>query len=118
MSTQNKALYAIQLYSLVNLTCRCVSRNFCDNNGMVTSSKHNEFAFEDDKRGFIVSQTNNNGGTYTLTIPGPGLCGQLEECARRLLCGPGDSALWPGPASQTGRCLQSKLDTGSFTITV
>ena len=96
---------------------RCVSRNFCDNNGMVTSSKHNDFAFEDDKRGFIVSRTN-NGGNFTLTISTPGLCRQLEECARSLLCGPGDSALWPGPASQTGRCLQSKLDTGSFTMTV
>ena len=88
---------------------RCVSRNFCDNNGMVTSSKHNDFAFEDDKRGFIVSQTN-KGGNFTLTISTPGLRGQLEECAGRLLCGSGDSALWPGPASQTGRCLQSKLN--------
>ena len=32
-----------------------MSRNFCDNNGMVTESKHNTLVFENDRRGFIVS---------------------------------------------------------------
>ena len=34
---------------------RCVSRNFCDNNGMVTQTRHNNLVFETDRRGFIVS---------------------------------------------------------------
>ena len=36
------------------LKTRCVSRNFCDANGMVTLVRNNDLNFEDDDRGFIV----------------------------------------------------------------
>ena len=36
------------------LNTRCVSRNFCDDNGMVTATRHNDLNFEEDKRGFIA----------------------------------------------------------------
>ena len=41
------------------LNTRCVSRNFCDNNGMVTLVQHNDLNFEDDDRGFIVRNLSN-----------------------------------------------------------
>jgi len=36
------------------LNTRCISRNFCDNNGMVTKTRHNDLLFENDRRGFIA----------------------------------------------------------------
>lgn len=36
------------------LNTRCVSRNFCDNTGMVTLTRQNDLNFEQDKRGFIA----------------------------------------------------------------
>ena len=48
------------------LNTRCVSRNFCDNNGMVTLTRHNDLNFEDDTRGFIVRKY--PGKRLTLTV--------------------------------------------------
>ena len=31
-----------------------MSRNFCDNNGMITRSRHNDLVFETDRRGLLV----------------------------------------------------------------
>eukprot|EP00090_Calanus_glacialis_P011024 TRINITY_DN19514_c0_g1_i1.p1 TRINITY_DN19514_c0_g1~~TRINITY_DN19514_c0_g1_i1.p1 ORF type:complete len:453 (-),score=116.45 TRINITY_DN19514_c0_g1_i1:72-1430(-) len=36
------------------LNSRCVSRNFCDRNGMITTARNNNLNFEEDDRGFIA----------------------------------------------------------------
>jgi len=36
------------------LNTRCVGRNFCDQNGMITTVRNNNLNFEDDNRGFIA----------------------------------------------------------------
>ena len=54
------------LMSECPLNTRCVSRNFCDNNGMVTLTRHNDLNFEDDERGFIVRKYPGPGMTLTV----------------------------------------------------
>ena len=41
--------------TLLTKYCRCVSRNFCDEDGFVSSFKSNKLKFTQDRRGLIVS---------------------------------------------------------------
>ena len=41
--------------TLTTKYCRCVSRNFCDDDGFVSSFKSNKLKFTQDRRGLIVS---------------------------------------------------------------
>ena len=52
--TQRQRTAAQVLMTECPLNTRCVSRNFCDNTGMVTLTRQNDLNFEQDKRGFIA----------------------------------------------------------------